>query len=436
MPPSGDSAVTAAAGLALRTVGVSHRSATAELREQLLLDEAAYGALLQALKAAGFSQALVLSTCDRTELTVAGADCESAVDVIWQRLASIGQLPAESVRAQGYDLQGEAALRHLFAVASALDSVVIGEPFVLGQLKTAHREAQAAGTAGPALEAVIQAAFHTAKRVRSETSLGERPVSLAAAVLQLARRVHGQLDKAGATLLGGGEMGELIIEQLRQGGLNRITVLHKSEARGRLIAHRLSGHMRPWGEMAAALAGADVLISAIGDDRQAVGAARLQAALKARRQRPILCIDCAIPGDVDKGADRLDGVFLFDLADLEKMALEGQQSRQAAAAPAWKIVDDEVAAFTQGLAAAGGDGSIVALRQHFDEVRRQVLAETGGNAEAATRLLVNKLLHTPSAALRALAAEGNRQGAAEELLCRLFGLAPPGPGLDRKEDKS
>lgn len=434
MPPSGDSAVAAAAGLELRTVGVSHRSATAELRERLLLDEAAYGDLLQALKAAGFRQALVLSTCDRTELTVAGADCGSAVDSIWQRLASIGRLPADDVKAQGYDLQGEAALRHLFAVASALDSVVIGEPFVLGQLKTAHREAQAAGTAGPALETVIQAAFHTAKRVRSETSLGERPVSLAAAVLQLARRVHGQLDKVGATLLGGGEMGELIIEQLRQGGLSRVTVLHKSEARGRLIAHRLGGHMRPWGETAPALAAADVLIAAIGDDRQAVSAPMLQAALKARRQRPILCIDCAIPGDVDKGADRLDGVFLFDLADLEKMALEGQQSRQAASAPAWKIVDDEVAAFIHGLAAAGGDASIVALRQHFDEIRRQVLAETGGDAEAATRLLVNKLLHTPSAALRALAAEGNREGAADEFLCRLFGLAPPGP--DRKEDES
>jgi glutamyl-tRNA reductase len=427
--------VSAAAGLALRTVGVSHRSATAELRERLLLDEGAYGEMLQALKSAGLKQALVLSTCDRTELTVAGADANGSVELLWQRLAAIGQAPAESVKAQGYDLQGETALRHLFAVASALDSAVVGEPFVLGQLKTAYREAQSAGTSGPALETVLQAAFHTAKRVRSETSLGERPVSLAAAVLQLARRVHGQLDKVGATLLGGGEMGELIIEQLRQGGLNRVTVLHKSDGRGRLIAHRLGGHMRPWSEMAAALAAADLLICAIGDDRQAVGAAMLQSALKARRQQPILCIDCAIPGDVDRGADKLDGVFLFDLADLEKMALEGQQSRQAASAPAWKIVDDEVAAFLGGLAASGGDASIVALRRHFDELRRQVLAESGGDAEAATRLLVNRLLHTPSAALRALAAEGNRDGAAEEFLCRLFGLAPPADS-NRKEDES
>ena len=428
------------AALALRTVGVSHRGATAELREKLLLEEAAYGDLLRALKAAGLTQALVLSTCDRTELTVAGADADGA-EQLWTQLASIGHLPAESVKGQGYDLQGEAALRHLFAVASALDSAMIGEPFVLGQVKAAYREAQAAGMAGPALEPALQAALRTAKRVRSETSLGERPVSLAAAVLQLARRVHGQLDRAGATLLGGGEMGELIVEQLRQGGLSRVTVLHRSEARGRLIAHRLGGHVQAWDELPAALTAADILVAAVGDDKVTIGATQLQAALKARRQQPMLCIDCAIPGDLDKAADRLDGVFLFDLGDLEKMALEGQESRKAAAAAAWRIVEDEVAAFTRGRS-ADGDAAIVALRRHFEEIRRQVLAETGtADGDAATRLLINRLLHTPSAALRALAADAGGESAMRELLCRLFGLAPPGPASDRpqsdlKEDES
>jgi glutamyl-tRNA reductase len=424
------------AALALRTVGVSHRGATSELREKLLLEEAAYGELLQSLKSAGVVQALVLSTCDRTEVTVAGADAANHSDLLWRQLASIGQLPPDSVKAQGYDLAGEEALRHLFAVASALDSAVIGEPFVLGQVKTAYREAQAAGMAGAALEAALQAALHTAKRVRSETTLGERPVSLAAAVLQLARRVHGQLDRVEAVLLGGGEMGELIIGQLRQGGLNRVTVLHRSDARGRLIAHRLGGHVRSWAELAPALAAADILVAAVGDDRVTVEAAWLQAALKARRQQPILCIDCAIPGDVDKTVDRLEGVFLFDLADLEKMALEGQESRQAAAAPAWQIVDDEVAAFTRGLSAPGSDTAIVALRRHFEQIRQQVLAEAGtADAEAVTRLLINRLLHTPSAALRALAAESKGDGVSEEMLRRLFGLAPDAAS-DREEDKS
>src|SRR5262245_1290973 len=427
--------------LALRTVGVSYRGATSELREKLLLDEAAYGELLRALRAAGVTQALVLSTCDRTEVTVAGADAANHSDLLWRHLASVGHVPPDSVKAQGYDLAGQEALRHLFAVASALDSAVIGEPFVLGQVKTAYREAQAAGMTGADLEAALQAALHTAKRVRSETSLGQRPVSLAAAVLQLARRVHGQLDRVEAVLLGGGEMGELIVEQLRQGGLTRVTVLHRSEARGRLIAHRLGGHTRSWRELAPALAAADVLVAAVGDDRVSVEASSLQAALKARRQQPILCIDCAIPGDVDKAADRLDGVFLFDLADLEKMALEGQESRQAAAAPAWKIVDDEVAAFTRGLSVPGSDAAIVALRGHFEEIRRQVLAEAGAaDAETVTRLLINRLLHTPSAALRALAAEARDEGASREFLCRLFGLAPGAasahPRLNIKEDKS
>src|SRR5262245_27864875 len=424
------------AALALRTVGVSHRGATSELREKLLLEEAAYGDVLRALKAVGVSQARAASTGDRTEVSLPGADSANQSELRWRELASIGHMPPDSVKAQGYDLAGEEALRHLFAVASALDSAVIGEPFVLGQVKTAYREAQAAGTSGTVLEAALQAALHTAKRVRSETSLGKRPVSLAAAVLQLARRVHGQLDRTEAVLLGGGEMGELIVEQLRQGGLTRVTVLHRSEARGRLIAHRLGGHVRFWEELAPALAAADILVAAVGDDRVTIEAALLQAALKARRQQPILCIDCAIPGDVDKAADRLDGVFLFDLADLEKMAMEGQESRQAAAAPAWRIVDDEVAAFIRGLSAPGGDAAIVALRRHFEEVRQQVLAETGtADADAVTRLLINRLLHTPSAALRALAAESKGDGALRELLCRLFGLTPD-DALDRKEDKS
>ncbi|HEY7690563.1 MAG TPA: glutamyl-tRNA reductase, partial [Dongiaceae bacterium] len=356
---------------ALRMVGVSHRGATAELREKLLVEEAAYGDLLRRLKAAGLSQVLLLSTCDRTELLVAGADANGASS-LWDHLAAIGRVPPDSVKDQGHDLRGDAALRHLLAVASALDSAIVGEPFVLGQVKTAYREAQAAGTAGPALDAAMQAALRAAKRVRAETTLGERPVSLAAAVLQLARRVHGQLDRVTATLLGGGEMGELIVGQLRQGGLTRVEVLHRSESRGVLIAHRLGGHTRPWNDLPAGLAAADVLVSAIGDDKVSVSAALLQAALKARRQRPILCIDCAIPGDVDKAADRLDGVFLFDLADLEKMALEGQESRQAATAPAWKIVEEEVAAFTHGPFAMNGDAAITALRGHFEEMRRQV----------------------------------------------------------------
>ena len=175
------------------------------------------------------------------------------------------------------------------------------------------------------LEAALQAALHTAKRVRSETSLGERPVSLAAAALQLARGVHGHLDRTEALLLGGGEMGELMVEQLRQGGLTRVTVLHRSEARGRADRPSPRRPRSAWSELSPALAAADILVAAVGDDRVTVEAALLQAALKARRQQPILCIDCAIPGDVDKAADELDGVFLFDLADLEKLALEGQR---------------------------------------------------------------------------------------------------------------
>jgi glutamyl-tRNA reductase len=425
-----------ASRLPLRTVGISHRSATAALREKLLLEESAYGEVLRSLKADGIVQALVLSTCDRTEFTVAGADLPGGAAPLWNRLAAIGRLAPDAVKAQGYELADEAALRHLFAVAAALDSAVVGEPFVLGQVKAAHRESQAAGMTGPALEAALQAAYRAARRVRNETAIGERPVSLAAAVLQLARRVHGDLGGVEALLLGGGEMGELILEQLRQGGLVRVSICHRSEARGRLIAHRLGGHVRPWDDLAAALSAADILVAAVGDEKTTIDISMLRAALKARRRRPILCIDGAVPGDIDKAADRLDGIFLFDLGDLEKIALEGRHSRQAATAPAWAILDEELAAFARGPASPEGDAAVVVLRRHFEETRRQVLAESGAaDAEAATRLLVNRLLHGPSTALRALAGDAGAVASALGLLCRLFGIAPSENPAGRKEDE-
>jgi len=220
--------------------------------------------------------------------------------------------------------------------------------------------------------------------------------------------------------------------QLRQAGLAQLTVLHRSTARGALIAHRLSAHVRPFEELAAALADADILIAALGDERHTVTAAAIRQALRARRQRPMICIDSAVPGDIEPGVHDLDGAFRFDLGDLERLAVEGQSSRAAAVDPAWAIVDAEVAAFAAGEAARQAAPVLVALRRHFEAVRDQVLAENPG-AEPATvaRLLVNRLLHSPSCLLHELAANATADGGAElvaieRLLTRLFGSAGAG----------
>jgi len=416
-------------------VGVSHRTGTAALRERLFADEAGEAELLAALRAAGLGQALVLSTCDRTELHAIADDAGRAAAAMREILARQGSVTPADIAAQGYELIGDAALRQLFAVASSLDSVVVGEPQVLGQVKDSHRLASALGMIGPQLEAALRAAYSAAKRVRGETAIGERPISIAAAAIQMARGVHGDLARRAALLLGGGEMGELMAAQLRQAGLAQLTVLHKSAARGALIAHRLGAHVRPLDELAAALADADILVAALGDERQTITVAAVKQALRARRQRPMICIDSAVPGDIEPAVHDLDGAFRFDLGDLEQLAVEGRSARAAAIDPAWAILDAEVAAFGAGAAVQQAAPAVVALRRHFEAVRDRVLAENPG-ADAATvaRLLVNRLLHAPSAALRDLAAnatvdDGAELVAIERLLARLFGAAATSPSV-------
>lgn len=423
-------------------VGVSHRTGTAALRERLFVDEAGQVELLTFLRGAGLAQGLVLSTCDRTELHSITGDVASTAAAMRDVLARQGRVAPAEIAAQGYELNGPAALRHLCAVASALDSVVIGEPQVLGQVKDSHRLAATAGMMGPQLESVLRAAYGAAKRVRSETVIGERPVSIAAAAILMARGVHGDLGRCAAVLLGGGEMGELMAEQLRQAGLAQTTVLHRSAARAALIAHRLGGHVRPFEDLAPALVGADILIAALGDERRTVTAAAIRQALRARRQRPMICIDSAVPGDIEPAVHDLDGAFRFDLGDLERLAVAGQSSRTGAAESAWAIVDAEVAAFAASESARQAVPTVIALRSHFESVRDEVVAENPG-ADAATlaRLLVNRLLHAPSAALRELAANaavdgGSELMAIERLLVRLFGLAGSGrPAGDEEKDR-
>jgi glutamyl-tRNA reductase len=421
-------------------VGVSHRTGTAALRERLFVDEAGQTELLECLRASGLTEALALSTCDRTELHAVAEDPAHAASSMRDILAKQGRVTAGDIAAQGYQRQGVEALRHLCAVAASLDSVVLGEPQVLGQVKDSHHRSAALGLMGPHLESMLRVAYGAAKRVRSETVIGERPVSIAAAAIQMARGVHGDLARCTALLLGGGEMGELLAEQLRQCGVSRTIVVHRSPARAALIAHRLGGHVRPFEELANSLADADIVIGALGDERQTITAVAIRQALRARRQRPMTCIDSAIPGDIEASVHDLDGAFRFDLGDLEKLAVEGQSLRAGAADPAWAIIDAEAAAFTTGEAGRQAAPAVAALRRHFETVRDQVMAENP-NADAAivARLLVNRLLHAPSAALRDLAANaavdgGSELMAMERLLARLFGL-PEGERNDTEKDR-
>jgi glutamyl-tRNA reductase len=408
-------------------VGVSHRSAAPALRDRLHLERAAVPSFLTRMREAGLAPGLVLSTCERTELELldhGGDPAERALDLL---AAQAGLRRAELVE-QSYRLRGEPALRHIFGVASSLDSLVPGEPQILGQLKLAHRLAAAAGLVEDGLAAILRAAYGAAKRVRRETAVAERPVSIAASALQLARSVHGDLGRAQAVLLGIGEMGELMVRQLRRAGLQRVMVLHPMARRAALLAHRCGGHQRDWTELADALAAADILVAALGAGGYAVDRPAVEAALRRRRRRPMLLLDAAVPGDIDPATDSLSEAFRYDLGDLEGVALQGQAERAAAAERGWAIVGEEVELFRRERAGRQAAPAVTALRRHFEAVRAELLAEAGGGAEAAeaTRLLINRLLHEPTELLRRAAvdeAAGADRAALERAVARLFGLA-------------
>lgn len=403
-------------------IGANHRSASLGLRDQLFVDDEAAAAFLLGCKERGLHEAMVLSTCDRVEVWASHHDAEVAEGAVCAAFAAKAGLPEAALASQLYTLSGGEAVRHAFAVTASCDSLVIGEPHILGQVKTAHRLARDAATCGPELETILQAAFAAAKRVRSDTHIGEGPVSIAAAAVQMARDLHGDLAKCKGLLVGAGDMGELVAESLLAAGLSWLAVTAPRASRAEAVAETLGGHVIAFEDLKEALANADVVVSAVGTRNVMLAADAVTAALKKRRRKPIFLVDAGIPGDIEPAVNRVDGAFLYDLSDLERVALEGRATREQAARAAWAILEDELNGFLKGRAARAAVPALVSLRHRFEETRDAVLAEAGGNAEEATRLLINRLLHAPTETMKDVAAEGAEWQAMEKTLKKLFRL--------------
>jgi glutamyl-tRNA reductase len=412
----------AGAGIALLVIGTNHRTSPVALRERFALIEAQLPLLLEKLEVAALREAVLIATCDRLELITTAGDTDRAAHLFASLIAEAAGFDAGEITRSLYRHEGAAALRHLFAVASALDSLVIGEPHVLGQVKAAHRLAAEQGLAGSEIESAFAAAYAAARRVRRDTRIAERPVSIAAAALELARDIHGDLARTNLLVLGPSEMGELMAEHFQRSGIAHLTVCGPSPRAAR-VAQGLRCHAVPLDALDEALAGADIAIAALGAGRAVLTAPRVAAALRRRPTRPIFVIDAAVPGDAEPAVNDLDGAFLYDLADLERVALAGRATREAASREAWQIIEAELAAFAARRAERRAVPAVVALRQYVERLREQALAEAGGDAEAATRLLANRLLHDPSERLRALmSAAPDEASAVEALLRRLFPL--------------
>ncbi len=420
-------------------VGANHRSSSVSLRDAIFVDDAAAASVLARLGGEGFAQALVLATCDRVEIQGFAEDAAAARMAAARVLGERAGLEAATLQHQLYLHADAAALRHLFAVAASLDSAIPGEPQVLGQLKAAHRIARDAGMVGSELEAALQAAYGAAKRVRSETAIAEGPVSLVATAVELAREVHGELGNLSGLLIGTGDMGQLMAEELIKAGLGRITVAAARPERAEALARQLGGHYTELATLAAGLAEANVVIAAAGTGRYLVGAEMMEQALRRRRRRPVYLIDLGVPSDIEPAVNRIDDAYLYDLGDLERAALAGRANRMAAAEAAWRILEEELALFLRGRAERGAVPTLAALRRRMEALRAEVLAEAGGaDAEEATRRLVNRMLHDPSEALRALAAEDTAAGQkalAERLIRRLFRLPAEADDAQKEEER-
>ena len=352
--------------------GVNHRTAGARLRDQLFVAPEALPGALADLRAAGLDQALIVSTCDRTEVWCATADPAEARRAIEAFLGARGG-PADEIATGFYAHADLDAAGHAMTVAAALDSQVLGEPQILGQIKAAHRAAADAGMAGGALEALLDATYAAAKRVRRETRVAERPVTITAAAIRVARDVHGQLDDCRVLLTGDGDMGEALVRQFAAAGIAELTVAAENPARAEALAGVLDCHVLPWEDLDDGLVRADILISATTGRALVLTEERARAAHRRRRHRPVFVIDAAVPGDIDTAVDAIDGVFRFDLGDLEQVAFEGHRERHGEAERAGEIVEEEADRFLRGRQAREAVGGITALRDRFEAERQAVL---------------------------------------------------------------
>lgn len=410
-------------------LGVNHRTGAQLLRERLQGDAGDVLRLLGRCREAGLAQAMGVATCDRCEIWCVTEDAAGAQAKLPLVLAEAAGVEAAEIQPRLHALTDDAALRYAFAVAASLESQIVGEPQVLGQVKEFHQLAQRAGMSGAELDRILEAVYQAAKRVRHETGIAGQSVSMAACATAVLKQMHGDLGALSAVLIGDGDMAELIFEQVSAAGVKRWTMLHPQERRARAWAERHQAHWRPFAELSGALETADFTASALDIGKQCVSAEMVREALRRRRRRPMLLVDAGVPGDMDPAIAKLDDAFLYTLDDLERLAMAGRQHRAAAAEEAWRIVDQAVESFRRQRTEQQAAPIITDLRSAFEQQRAEILAQPGIDAAEATRRLINRLLHRPTIEVKAAQPDKNLEAA----LRRLFGLAPAHDKNDKEE---
>ncbi len=393
--------------MAFNILGINHRTAPVALREKVAFSEERLLAALRTLREeVGVAEVVILSTCNRTELYWAGSASGAELSKWLERHHGNNLDLASSL----YVHQEQRAVEHAFSVASGLDSMVLGEAQILGQLKDAYRVAQEAGSTGPALNKLFQAAFSAAKRVRSETRIGENAVSIASATVSLARRVYSELSAQTVLLVGAGDMNALVARHFISAGVKRMVIANRTLGRAQALAAELKAHAVGLEDLNKELVQADIVIACTASPEPLVTKNATEAAIRARRRRPIFMVDLAVPRDIDPRVADLEDVYLFSIDDLQQLIDENLQQREVAAGGARLLIDEEVARFLTESRAQDAGPAIRALRQHADVIRVQTLEQArrllaaGKSADEVldylANTLTNRLLHSPTQALR------------------------------------
>ncbi len=400
----------------LIALGVNHQTAPVEVRERVSVGDDQLAETLKALHALdGIEEAALISTCNRTEIYAQISD-GSAPDVIgW--LARRNGLTADTLATYVYVHDDAAAVRHLFRVATGLDSLVLGEPQILGQVKVAWQEARGAGSLRTPLDRLFQQSFSVAKRVRTDTRIGAHPVSVAYAGVRLVRQTFSDLDRTTVMLVGAGDTIELAAKHLVNANAKRLLIANRTLEHAQALASRVGGYALPLSELARHLPEADVVITATAAREPILSAATVRDALKARKQRPMFLLDLAVPRDIDPAVRLLENAYLYTVDDLEQVISENKASRQAAAEQAEAIIELGVEHFMSWWKAQGQQDSLRLLRRQaesakttaLDRARERLAAGEAPEAvmERLAHQLTNQLLHGPTSALRQAALEGD-----------------------------
>ncbi|CRL59813.1 glutamyl-tRNA reductase [Proteus mirabilis] len=404
--------------MTLLALGINHKTAPVALREKVSFSPDTMGdALNNLLQQPAVRGGVVLSTCNRTELYLSMEDKENSHEQLIRWLCQYHQIEPSELKSSVYWHQDNQAVSHLMRVASGLDSLVLGEPQILGQVKKAFADSQNYDSLSSELERLFQKSFSVAKRVRTETQIGANAVSVAFAACTLARQIFESLSSLTILLVGAGETIELVARHLREHQVKKIIIANRTKERAQRLANEVDADVITLSEIDECLSQADIVISSTASPLPIIGKGMVERALKKRRNQPMLLVDIAVPRDIEQDVEKLNNVYLYSVDDLEAIIQHNREQRQAAAIQAEHIVQQESGQFMDWLRAQGAVGAIREYRDSAEMLRAEMtekaitLIQNGADAEKViqqlSHQLMNRLIHTPTKSLQQAASDGD-----------------------------